>query len=69
MSGVSGILLQKSQRLSQDLYEAMCCRCFTGDYRPYKDGRKRRFSPATGLLVLALLAYVYLFIRLEGVLS
>jgi len=69
MSGVSGILLQKSQRLSQDLYEAMCCRCFTGDYRPYEDGRKRRFSPATGLLVLALLAYVYLFIRLEGVLS
>lgn len=47
----------------------MCCRCFTGDYRPYEDGRKRRFSPATGLLVLALLAYVYLFIRLEGVLS
>ena len=69
MSGVSGILLQKSQRLSQDLYEAMCCRCFTGDYPSCKDDGQRHFSPATGLLVLVLLAYVYLFIRLEGVLS
>lgn len=69
ISGVSGILLQKSQHLSQDLYEAMCCRCFTGDYPSCKDDGQRHFSPATGLLVLVLLAYVYLFIRLEGVLS
>ena len=69
MGGVAGIMLQKSHQLSQDMYEAMCCRCFTGDYIAYDDGRKRLFSPATVLLILALLAYVYLFIRLEGVFS
>ncbi len=69
MSGVAGVMLQKSQRLSQDMYEAMRCRCFTGEYTLYDDGKKRLFSPATAILVLALLAYIYLFIRLEGVFS
>lgn len=69
MSGVAGVMLQKSQHLSQDMYEAMRCRGFTGEYTAYDGGRKRRFTPAAALLILALLAYVYLFIRLEGVFS
>ena len=69
LSGVAGIMLQKSQRLSQDLYEAMRCRGFTGEYQVYDDGKKRPLSPATGVLLLMLLSYVYLFVRLEGVLS
>ncbi|WP_370850445.1 energy-coupling factor transporter transmembrane protein EcfT [Megasphaera sp.] len=66
MSGVAGMVLQKTSRLSQEMYEAMCCRCFTGEYIPYRDGRAEKFSPAALGLVLVLLAYVYLFIRLEG---
>ena len=50
-------MLQKSQRLSQDMYEAMRCRCFAGEYADYDDGRKRRFTPAAALLILVLLAY------------
>ena len=51
------------------MYEAMRCRCFTGEYAAYDDGQKRRFTPAAALLILVLLAYAYLFIRLEGVFS
>ena len=69
LSGVAGVMLQKSQRLSQDMYEAMRCRGFTGEYTAYDGGRKRRFTPAAALLILVLLAYAYLFIRLEGVFS
>ena len=69
MSGVAGVMLQKSQRLSQDMYEAMRCRGFTGEYTAYDGGRKRRFTPAAALLILVLLVYAYLFIRLEGVFS
>lgn len=63
------MMLQKSQRLSQDLYEAMRCRGFTGEYKIYDEGKRRSLSPATGVLLLMLLSYVYLFVRLEGVLS
>lgn len=63
------MMLQKSQRLSQDLYEAMRCRGFTGEYHVYDEGKRRSLSPATGVLLLMLLSYVYLFARLEGVLS
>ena len=69
LSGVAGMMLQKSQRLSQDLYEAMRCRGFTGEYKIYDEGKRRSLSPATGVLLLMLLSYVYLFVRLEGVLS
>ena len=66
MSGVAGTVLQKTSHLSQEMYEAMCCRCFTGEYIPYKGSRKKRSLPATLAVVCLLLAYVYLFIRLEG---
>ena len=69
MSGIAGVMLQKSQRLSQDMYEAMRCRCFTGEYLSYDDKQKSLFSLATAMLVLVLLVYIYLFIRLEGVFS
>ena len=48
LSGVAGIMLQKSQRLSQDLYEAMRCRGFTGEYQVYDDGKKTPLVPGDG---------------------
>lgn len=64
-SGVAGVLLQKSHRMSQDLYEAMCCRCFTGDYRSYEVSGASRNAWGSGLVLLAFFFYGYLFICLE----
>ena len=64
-SGVAGVVLQKSHRLSQDLYEAMCCRCFTGDFRSYEGHGKLPPSWKNGLFLLPFLFYGYLFICLE----
>lgn len=36
--GILGSLFLRSQRLSQETYEAMTCRCFTGEYRNESKG-------------------------------
>ena len=32
LAGVMGVVFQKSRKMSEDMYQAMCCRCFTGVY-------------------------------------
>lgn len=67
MAGIMGIVMQRSQRLSIEMAEAMRCRCFTGEYpelgRPAHGRRALAFLPP----VLLLAVYVCLYLRLEGV--
>ena len=67
LGGVMGVVLQKSAGLSQDTYDAMRCRCFTGTYL---HGKEKRTNPGWRdlILLLSLSGYLYLFIRTEGVL-
>lgn len=65
IGGIAGIMLQKSQRLSQDMYEAMCCRCFTGDYEIYKEEKKSHGTWFHILWGLMILCYLFLYFRLE----
>lgn len=66
MAGIMGIVMQRSQRLSLEMAEAMRCRCFTGEY-PVMAGERRRGSLLGRLMLLVLLAlYAFLYLRLEG---
>ena len=66
MAGIMGIVMQRSQRLSLEMAEAMRCRCFTGEY-PVMAGERRRGPLMGRLILLALLAlYAFLYLRLEG---
>ena len=66
MAGIMGIVVQRSQRLSLEMAEAMRCRCFTGEY-PRLEGPRER-GPLLGRLVPCLLVafYAFLYLRLEG---
>ncbi len=64
LSGVLGATFLKSQELSQDMYEAMLCRGFTGDYPPGAGGR---WQGRDFLLGLAALAWMCFFCYVEGV--
>lgn len=66
MAGIMGIVMQRSQRLSLEMAEAMRCRCFTGEY-PMLQGRQESAGILSYLLPAALfLIYAFLYIRLEG---
>lgn len=67
VGGIAGMMLQRSHQLSQDMYEAMECRCFTGEYSSYGD--EKRFKATWQMIVLffVMASYLYLFVRLEGV--
>jgi len=43
LSGIAGTLFLRSREMAEDMYAAMECRCFTGDYRRV---RYYRFHPA-----------------------
>ena len=65
MGGVGGVVFVKAAHLSQQTYDAMRCRCFTGTYDAvHVAGQRRRVANATCLGVLA--ALLLLFFRLEG---
>lgn len=65
IGGILGTLLLRSQKMSAGMYEAMVCRCFTGEYLP-----ARRIKSCRGdtLLLLLFFCYLYLFLRLEVIL-
>ena len=65
IGGILGTLLLRSQKMSADMYEAMTCRCFTGEYLP---ARRMAFCRGDTLLILILFGYLYLFLRLEVIL-
>ncbi|WP_432648534.1 energy-coupling factor transporter transmembrane component T [Mitsuokella sp.] len=66
MAGIMGIVMQRSQRLSIEMAEAMRCRCFTGEY-PLLQAKKSSSSIGSLLPpVILLLVYGFLYLRLEG---
>lgn len=66
VSGVLGVVFLKSKEMSEEMYQAMCCRCFTGDYIT----SSRSLLRIGDLIFLALTAvYVGLFLILEGVIK
>lgn len=66
VSGVLGVVFLKSKEMSEEMYQAMCCRCFTGEYVT----TARRFFKIGDIIFLILLAvYVGLFLIMEGVIE
>ncbi len=63
-SGVLGATFLKSREMSQDMYEAMVCRGFTGDY-PAIAGQDWKFVDFWLLLVAGFLLVSYFYV--EGV--
>lgn len=63
-AGVLGVVFQKSKQMSEEMYQAMCCRCFTGVYSNY---HKRNNNLFDFILLIIGLIYIYLFIVLEKV--
>lgn len=68
LGGVAGILFQKSQHHAQELYEAMVCRGFTGDYLPDHAPTGRGGARYAVLFLLVVAGFLCLFLRTEGVL-
>ena len=65
MGGVGGVVFVKAAHLSQQTYDAMRCRCFTGTYDVGHDmGERHRVANAACLGMLA--AILLLFFCLEG---
>ena len=63
-AGVMGVLFQKSRQMSEEMYQAMCCRCFTGVYSSFHKQKNTLFDFI--MLVIGVL-YIYLYIVLEKV--
>ncbi len=64
MGSILGRLFLRSREMSQDMYEAMVCRGFTGDYLPADAGKLQWFDL---YLCLVYVMYLYLFWQLEAV--
>lgn len=61
-SGILGISFLKSREMADEMYAAMCCRGFVGEY---KTGRKYTFQKQDIFYVLSMIAVVGLFVYLE----
>jgi|GEM_PF-44072 len=62
LSGVLGITFLKSKELSEETYQAMVCRCFTGSY---SIPRTHTFHGTTVLYIIILISLCILFFWLE----
>jgi cobalt/nickel transport system permease protein len=62
LSGVAGTLFIKSKEMAEDMYAAMECRGFTGEYRT---GRKLGFpfGDLIYLLINALIIFTFFYLR------
>ena len=58
LGGVAGTLFIKSKEMSEDMYAAMECRGFTGEYRYYD---KFKITLADGLFLLLNAGIIYMF--------
>jgi cobalt/nickel transport system permease protein len=61
LSGIAGTMFLKSREMSEEMYAAMECRGFTGEYRVYQ---KFTFQPADAAYLLINAGIVALFIYL-----
>jgi len=64
LSGIAGTLFLKSRDMSEEMYTAMECRGFTGEYRAYQ---KFTFGPADACYLAINAAIIYIFIHLYRV--
>ena len=62
MAGVMGVVFQKSRKMSEEMYQAMCCRCFTGVYSKIN---KQKLTYIDFILFLIGVIYIWLFFVLE----
>ncbi len=62
LSGIAGSLFLKSKEMAEEMYAAMECRCFTGEYRVSSKLRLGFRELSLGTAV-SLLAMVFLFLR------
>ena len=62
--GVLGSLFLYSRDMSEEMYQAMVCRCFTGEY-PAAPSRRAGWMDAA--LWAVFLVYLFLFLRMEGI--
>lgn len=62
LSGVAGTMFLKSRLMAEEMYNAMACRGFTGDY---KVRGKFRFGLADAAYVLINAGFIYIFIYLQ----
>ena len=65
MAGIMGILMQRSQRMSVEMVEAMRCRGFTGEYAALSKSGQSAWRGLFVPLVLVLF-YTCFYLRLEG---
>ena len=61
-SGILGISFLKSREMAEEMYAAMCCRGFVGEY---KTGRKYTFRKQDIFYIILMVAVAGLFIYLE----
>ena len=61
-SGILGISFLKSREMADEMYAAMCCRGFVGQY---KTGRKYAFRKQDIFYIFSMIAVVGLFVYLE----
>lgn len=61
-SGILGISFLKSREMADEMYAAMCCRGFVGEY---KTGRKYAFRKQDIFYIFSMIAVVGLFVYLE----
>lgn len=61
-SGILGISFLKSREMVDEMYAAMCCRGFVGEY---KTGRKYAFRKQDIFYIFSMIAVVGLFVYLE----
>lgn len=61
-SGILGISFLKSREMADEMYAAMCCRGFVGEY---KTGRKYTFQKQDIFYIFSMIAVVGLFVYLE----
>ena len=61
-SGILGISFLKSREMADEMYAAMCCRGFVGEY---KTGRKYAFRKQDIFYIFSMIAVLGLFVYLE----
>lgn len=63
LSGVLGVTFLKSRAMADEMYQAMVCRGFEGEYRSLK---KYRFFPGDLAVIVLIISVLALFFYLEG---
>ena len=64
IGGIAGTLFIKSKEMSEDMYAAMECRGFTGEYKTYD---KFKFTLADAVYILINAGIVYTFIYFQSI--